>query len=89
LFCPVRIRFFTFQSPTLGVFANRTHLDADRKLPVFRGLPDVNDGALGWQFCVSFIHTKKSSAADDGITIAACLFPDFEKQRELNNSFGA
>jgi hypothetical protein len=78
LFCPVRILIFNFQSPALGVFANHTHLIADRKLPVFRGLPDVNGGALGWQFCVSCIHTNKLVAADDEIKIAACLFPDFE-----------
>jgi hypothetical protein len=58
-------------------------------LPVFRGLPDVNGNALGWQFCVSSIHTNKLVAADDEIKIAACLFPDFERQRALNTSFDA
>jgi hypothetical protein len=32
---------------------------------------------------------NKLVAADDEITIAACLFPDFEKQHAGNISFGA
>jgi hypothetical protein len=86
---PVRILIFNFQSPALGVFANHTHLIADRKLPVFLGLPDVNGDALGWQFCFPVFIQNKLVAADDEIKIAACLFPDFEKQRAWNTSFGA
>jgi len=55
---------------------------------VFRGLPDVNGGAHGWQFCISSIHTNKSATADDEIKIAVCLFPDFESQRSGIASFG-
>jgi hypothetical protein len=88
LFCPVRILIFNFQSPALGVFANHTHLIADRKSLVFLGFPDANGGTHGWQFCFSCIHTNKSATTDDEIKIAVCLFPDFESQRSGNASFG-
>ena len=47
-------------------------------MPTFLGLPDVNGGALGRQFCFSCIHKNQLVAADDEIKIAACLFLDFE-----------
>jgi hypothetical protein len=43
---------------------------------------------LGGNFAFPVFIKNQLVAAGDEITIAACLFPDFEKQRALNTSFG-